>query len=112
MFCTSCDVQHCCITVEVIEPMLGVAHHSAVISTSGMYVGTELGLQRLAVGDAEDMLADCHLSLSVLQSDLLIGRGPYSRLWLRKMFLQINLRVFLKRGSCMDFRLVPLTGRL
>lgn len=73
MFCTSCDVQHSCITAEVIESLWGVAHHSAVMSTLGMNVGTELGLQRLVVGDAEDMIDDCHLSPLVSQSDLSIG---------------------------------------
>lgn len=57
MFCTWSEVQQSCIAIKVIKPKSGVAHHSAVMSTFGIYVGTELGLQRLVVGDAEDMAA-------------------------------------------------------
>jgi hypothetical protein len=46
MLWTSADVQHCCIIDAVAFPCSGVTHQSAVMSTLGMKVGTEFGLQR------------------------------------------------------------------
>jgi hypothetical protein len=43
------DPQHCCITVEVVFPVWGTAHHSEVMSAFGRRVATELGLQRPVV---------------------------------------------------------------